>query len=253
MLAAFARGAAGALGDDLIALYVFGSLLMGDFDPASSDVDFLAVTAGPLGAVQVAALAALHRELARTSEWGGRLEGEYAPRDGPRPWGIAGTVAMVSPEGFRPAATSDSSADNMLAVLQHGRALHGPPAAALLPPVDAATLAAGLRAYLAELLARPFASAAPGDAARWSLNIARCLYGLQTGRLSTKPQAARWLAEQAPNTAPLLAAALALRAGQTGEVAPLRDGSAALRAAAAALGAAPPSPGASPPPMPESR
>ena len=36
------------LGDQLVGLYLYGSLSSGDFDPASSDVDFLAVTHGAI-------------------------------------------------------------------------------------------------------------------------------------------------------------------------------------------------------------
>jgi hypothetical protein len=103
----------------------------------------------------------------------------------------------------------------MLAIRQHGLALYGPPPATLLPPVGPATLAAGLRAYLVELLARPAPTAPARDAATWALNIARCLYGLRTGRLSTKAQAARWVGEQVPTVRSALDSALRLRTGST--------------------------------------
>jgi predicted nucleotidyltransferase len=74
-LAAFARGVRTVLGENLVALYCFGSLCTGDFDAGSSDIDFLAIVDGPLSAGDLAALDALHHRLARASVWGNRLEG----------------------------------------------------------------------------------------------------------------------------------------------------------------------------------
>jgi Domain of unknown function (DUF4111) len=132
----------------------------------------------------------------------------------------------------------------MLAIRQRGLALYGPPSVALLPPVDPATLAAGLRAYLVELLARPAPTAPARDAATWALNIARCLYGLQTGRLSTKAQAARWVGEQVPTVRSALDSALRLRTGSTDAATEggLREGLGALLAVAATYVEGPPTP-----------
>src|SRR5689334_21301087 len=44
ILALLLSGMQDVLGDQLVGLYLYGSLSSGDFDPASSDVDFVAVT-----------------------------------------------------------------------------------------------------------------------------------------------------------------------------------------------------------------
>ncbi len=215
-LRAFAEGLRGALGDNLVAVYVTGSLLMGDFAPASSDVDFLVVTSAPPRTGEAERLAALHAELARRWSWGGRLEGGYAARAALRPWGIEGAIAAIEPgEALRTSVPSDYSADNMAALRAYSLTLHGPPAEQVLPPVDRATLDAALREYLAELVERPDATARPetGELASWALNIARCLFGLREGRPCTKSEAAVWLSGEAPALAPLLSAALAVRRG----------------------------------------
>lgn len=60
-LAQVLAGARDVLGEKLVGMYLYGSLASGDFDPASSDVDFVAVTAEPLGEGEVyALLRALH-------------------------------------------------------------------------------------------------------------------------------------------------------------------------------------------------
>lgn len=243
MLTAFTRDIRTALDDTLGAVYVFGSLCMGDFDAGSSDIDFLAVLDGPPSAGQLAALGALHRRLAQASVWGDRLEGGYAQRRDLRPWGIAGSIAVVTPgEPLRQAAPSDYSADNMLAIREHGLALYGPPPATVFPLVDPATLQAGLRAYLDELLARPAAMAPAREVAAWALNVARCLYGLQTGNLATKTQAAQWVGQHLPTVWPVLDCACRLRGGCTDADTEdrLRAGFGSLREAAATYLTAPP-------------
>jgi len=248
MLGAFASGVSQALEDNFLALYVFGSYAAGDFVPESSDIDFLGIAHRPLNATEAARLAALHRRLASNSPWGGRLEGGYAARHQIRDWGLEGSIAAVEPgRDFVPSVPSDYSADNMLALREHGRALVGPPPTDLIPPVSRQVLEGALRDYLADLLERP-ERAAPGSVAsdaklgEWLLNAARCLCGLRTGRVSTKAEAAVWLAGELPDLTPALETALAQRSNREagrGTRARLLAAFAALRAAVPALLAMP--------------
>jgi predicted nucleotidyltransferase len=205
------------LGENLVAVYVMGSLFMGDFAEASSDVDFLVVTVHTPTQKGVEQLARLHTRLSDISPWGARLEGAYAAECALRPWGIDGTIVAIEPGGPLCEGPSDYSADNMLALRDHSITLYGSPATRVIPPVDRATLEDGLRANLEDLIERA-SSSAPGlgEAASWLLNIARCLFGLQTGRPCTKTEAAQWLAARDPVLQPALAAALAVRRGERG-------------------------------------
>lgn len=214
VLQAFRRGVTQALGPDLVALYVFGSVLTDDFEPATSDVDFLAVTREPAGATSVHRLSETHTRLAQDHPWGGRLEGGYAARGRLCPWGIEGDIAAIEPGGgLKAGVPSDYTADNMLAIRENGLALYGPPPDRVVPPVDQATFQAALREYLAELVRRSVRSATPADLSAWTLNIARCLYGLAEGRVATKKRAAAWLARLAPELELVLEAAVAVRRG----------------------------------------
>ena len=205
------------LGENLVAVHVMGSLFMGDFAEASSDVDFLVVTVHTPTQEGVEQLARLHMRLSDISPWGARLEGAYAAESALRPWGIDGTVVAIEPGGPLCEGPSEYSADNMLALRDHSITLYGPPATRVVPPVDRATLEEGLRAYLDDLIERASSPALGlGEAASWLLNIARCLFGLQTGRPCTKTEAAQWLAARDPVLQPALAAALAVRQGERG-------------------------------------
>src|SRR5215831_16696604 len=64
---------------DLRGLYLYGSLTTGDFSPASSDIDVLAVTGGKHDGAALARLADLHRDLARGGGAYARLNCLYVP------------------------------------------------------------------------------------------------------------------------------------------------------------------------------
>src|ERR1051326_6265480 len=68
-------GIRSALSENLCGIYLFGSLVTGDFDPRRSDVALLVVTDADVSAEQFAALDALFRGLARSeSPWADEVE-----------------------------------------------------------------------------------------------------------------------------------------------------------------------------------
>jgi predicted nucleotidyltransferase len=236
MLLDFRESLLAALQDNLVGLYVFGSLVAGDFEPAASDVDFLAVTGEPVREAERLLLAALHVRLSRSSPWGSRLEGGYAARRAVQATGItAPIVAVESGEELRSGVPGNYAADDMIGIREQGIALYGPPASEIISPVDQAMLRTALQEYLADLVSRPIESRSAHILATWALNIARCIYGLQTGKPATKMEAATWLSRQSPTTEPILRSALAMRQGRldSGFEHASRAGLPALRRAAA--------------------
>jgi len=72
-----ARGLAAALDGDLLGLYVHGSLVAGDFSPARSDLDLLAVLRTAPDEAVLAAVVPVHESLERRHPaWRGRVEVE---------------------------------------------------------------------------------------------------------------------------------------------------------------------------------
>lgn len=68
------------LGDQFVGMYLYGSLASGDFDPNTSDIDFLVVTAETLPEEKIAELKAMHQETWATSlRRASELEGSYVP------------------------------------------------------------------------------------------------------------------------------------------------------------------------------
>src|SRR5512136_2638531 len=70
------------LGDRLVGMYLYGSLASGDFNPKSSDVDFLVVTASELADQKISELEAMHKQIWATPlKWAAKLEGAYVSRE----------------------------------------------------------------------------------------------------------------------------------------------------------------------------
>jgi len=209
-------GARAILGSRFVGLYLDGSLAFGDFDPDTSDLDFVVVTDEEVSTGAFADLAAMHESIARgVSKWTKEVEGSYISRRGLRDeWPTAhpyidrgATLAMVRPErGYW--------VIHRHVLREHGVVLVGPPAAMLIDPVPPDELRAGVRGILREwwmpmLLDGPLLQH-NGYRCYAVLTMCRMLYTLRHGTIVSKPVAARW-AQQAldPRWTPLVQDALA--------------------------------------------
>jgi predicted nucleotidyltransferase len=69
------------LGNQFVGMYLYGSLAYGDFNPESSDIDFLFVTTDSLSEKTIAELEEMHKRTWATSlKRAGKLEGAYVPK-----------------------------------------------------------------------------------------------------------------------------------------------------------------------------
>jgi hypothetical protein len=63
-------------------MYLYGSLASGDFDPKSSDIDFVVVTKDILPDDTISNLEDLHKRIwSNGLKWASKLEGAYVPND----------------------------------------------------------------------------------------------------------------------------------------------------------------------------
>lgn len=189
------------LGGALVGVYLQGSFASGGYD-RYSDVDWVAVTRRDLDDGEVARLQAMHARLyGLESGWAQHLEGSYFPAEVLRPWARAGEPLWYLDNG---ATTLERSAhDNSVVVRwvlrEDGVALCGPAAATLIDPIPREALSAEVRATMREWGATLLADPAAMDN-RWYqpfavLSYCRMLQTLATGRVGSKPEAARWAAE----------------------------------------------------------
>ncbi len=214
MLTAYVTALQSTLGDDLVGVYLTGSAAAGEFEPAGSDVDLLVLLQSAASTEHLEPLGDVHRGLAALP-YGDRLEIEYAGVSQLRPDGIQGPSVSISPGADLRLGPSNAAADDIHGARTLGIALFGPSPESVFPDVDRLTLIVSLESWLLDLSQRDRkqADAGPHDYAEWTLNIARCLFGVEHGRGSSKQQAAVWLSERAPELHTTLAKALDIRRG----------------------------------------
>jgi hypothetical protein len=196
------RGVRAALGDDLVGFYLRGSLALGDFNPETSDVDVLVVTARPPTEDQYAALDALHAAVpAHQNEYGRHYEVSYVDRDAVRRFGAHERVhpTVGSDWAFHKSIHRDNFVLERWTVREHGIALVGPDAKELIDPIDPAGLRAAVRNELRDRITSWAGGGEPPEwlAARYYQafeieTICRALFTLEFGDLPTKPRAVTW-------------------------------------------------------------
>jgi predicted nucleotidyltransferase len=204
-----------ALGDQVVGVYLFGSLASGDFDAGISDLDLLVAVTGAPDDAAVARLDAAHdRCLLAHPDFAGRLDILYAPAAllaGTVPLEQAPPLYSVSPgEGAslrRVVPTVEWSINWHLA--REARAtLWGAPVEVVvrgMPPgqVEAVNVAHVRRWQdgLSQMRTRKGKAYAV-------LTLCRLLFALETGRQPSKRAAAAWAAERWPDLGPTIQAAL---------------------------------------------
>ena len=192
-----------ALGGELVALYLHGSLALGDFDIESSDIDTLVVTKGGLDTHTREQLALVQRrykgsgiplamsmdELFATEADVRRYQPDRVPlHNGPMTY-------STELDGWG----SQSVLDRYV-VRNHGIALYGPSPASLIDPISPDELRQAVRATVNEVWASYL-----GDNSIWLLapafphtavvTLCRVLYTLEHGEIVSKPAAVRWAQE----------------------------------------------------------
>lgn len=210
------------LGDQLVGLYLTGSLSYGGFDPGSSDIDLLALLERPITSDQRSSLRTLHEQIASEApEWATRLEISYLPRHlldseeppaEPRPYVNGGQLWEPDP------VYGQEWTMNLLVLRRCGIALRGPVAAEVFPEVDnAAMRAASLRSLHEEwepLLDDPRPLNDPHQQAYITLTLCRILHTAREDGVASKPDAAAGVKRTYPQWAELVRCAEAWQHGQ---------------------------------------
>jgi hypothetical protein len=182
-------------------LLVAGSLATGDYVPGVSDLDLVALTAGPVGPARQEVLAGLHRELDRGVARGLDLGCVYVD---------VGALADLGAK--HPTWTHGMLVQRILSgvtraeLVRHGFAVLGRPPADVLPEMTGDDLRraahAELCGYWAWAVRRPLIWRNPVMTDLGLTSMARGRHTLSTGRLLTKTQAIEqahapaWLKDQ---------------------------------------------------------
>lgn len=213
LLGSLVPGLADALKDDAVGVYLTGSAISGGYDPGSSDIDLVVVTARPAADLDLTILRRVHSTVvARDAGWNDRLEIVYIGRDTLGSFRTTNDLlAVVSPgEPLHLTGPVCDWLQNWYLVATAGRVLLGPPAADLFPAIEPAEFLAAIRSY-----ARFLAGGAPG----WSggrlayavVSACRALATIRSGAPCSKRDGATAVRRLRPQDADLIDAAIAAR------------------------------------------
>ncbi len=187
------------LGDHLRGMYLDGSLALGDFDPHSSDIDYVVTTDVPVSDALFAALCALHARFdASGSPWATEVEAVYIPQDMLR---RDGAPPAWVPRIERGATLVKEHLDPSWIVhwsilRDHGIVVAGPDPRPLIDPIapqDLRRAMAGLATrWLEPARHDRVAVQHRGGQVYTVRTLCRMLSTLDSGAIVSKPTAARW-------------------------------------------------------------
>lgn len=193
------------LGAQLVGFYLYGSLSLGDFDPASSDIDFLIVTTEDLAEEIIEHLRNMHVEIASSNlPFATRIEGSYISQKALRRYDPENathpTVGTDWP--FHIGKHDTNWIIERHIVREHGVIVWGPPPQTLIDPIALDQL----QTVVCDLLQRHWQPRltdlewlSPRHYQAFAvLTLCRALYTLHEGTVSSKPQAAAWAKKAYP-------------------------------------------------------
>jgi hypothetical protein len=192
------------LKEQFIGMYLYGSLSSGDFNPETSDIDFVVVTSDSLSDKTISELEAMHNKTWATSlKRAGKLEGSYIPK---------GLIRRHDPNGY-PCPTINEGkfyvgrlgSDWIIqrhVIREYGVILEGPDPKTLIDfvtPEDIRQSVLGvLREWWIPMLENPRWLREHGSEyhAYAIISMCRVLHALKHGTIVSKPVAAKWAQQE---------------------------------------------------------
>jgi hypothetical protein len=200
ILRELAPGIQGVLGNELVGLYLDGSLANGGFDQ-DSDIDFVAVTREKIDAVLFQALQSMHERIAALDlPFADQIEGSYIPQDAIRRYDPAHALhpnlERGTGERLKWALHDEPWAVHRWVLRERGVTLVGPDPKTLIDPVSPEELRAAMRVLLhgwaAGFLEQPEKLDQRGYQSYVVLSLCRLLCTLQSGEVVSKNAASAW-------------------------------------------------------------
>ncbi|MDE2775686.1 MAG: DUF4111 domain-containing protein [Chloroflexota bacterium] len=203
------------LQDNLVGVYLYGSLITGDFDPGISDIDLVVVLNQALDEAEFESLHKLHQGIIeRQPEWQDRLELAYISAVGLRTFrSRSSAIGIISPgEPFHILEAGSDWLISWHALREDGVALTGPPINTLIDDIPTTeylqAVAEHIRHYR-DSVKKPHNKQALSYIV---LTVARGIYTLAHCRPASKAKAAAWAKARYPQWAELIERAWSWRA-----------------------------------------
>lgn len=209
-------GLQSALHEKLVGLYLYGSLVIGDFDTDISDIDLLAVLSSPLEDTEFLALDAMQNSLVQSyPQWKDRLEIAYLTQLALDTFKTQSSqIAVISPgEDFHYKEAGKDWLMNWYMVRERGISLFGSAPQAIIPDISQAEFILCVKEHVIAWgqWIQEFGLDSRPSQAYVILTMCRGLYTLKHGEQLSKLQAANWAQQEFPQWANLIQNALLWR------------------------------------------
>lgn len=201
-------------GQKLVALYLYGSLVTGDFDPDCSDIDLVTVLSSDVDEQECDQLRRMHADFAQQHRrWDDRIEVVYLSANALKTYrSETSPIAVISPN--EPLHVKEAGSDwllNWYVVREKGITLFGPSPESLIEPISQGAVLHAAREYAKEWRERIKSRCHRGEQAYAILTMCRIFYTLKEGEIVSKKQAAAWAEKEWPVWSSLIQQALVWR------------------------------------------
>lgn len=198
----------------LVGLYLYGSLVTGDYLQDVSDVDLLAATTTDIDDDTFARLQGMHLDVVTDHPaWDNRIEIAYLSVAALRTFRTRQSVmAVISPgEPFHSRAAGKEWLINWWLVRERGVTLYGPDPKTLIEPISRQEFLDTVREHTQHWREWVRDSQSRKGQAYARLTLCRALYAAVHGEQASKRRAARWVQDRFPEQARLIEEALEWR------------------------------------------
>jgi len=193
-----------------------GSLVTGDFDYDSSDIDLIAATTTELDEEEIERLKRMHQDIALQEKvWDDRIEVGYISVENLKKSQSHFQIALISPgEPFHVTKADSAWIINRYVLRKKGITLFGPSPETLIDPISQEELMHAMQEFIREWrdwIENTAVMRRREYQAYVILTICRALYTCRLGKFVSKKQAALWAEKELPEWSSLIRRALVWR------------------------------------------
>ncbi len=199
----------------LVGIYLYGSLITGDFDRGISDVDLVVVMTEELDEARFTSLHQLHQQVVeRYPDWDDRLELAYISSAALRSFRRhSSTIGIISPgEPFHLVRAGADWLISWYALREDGVALLGPPIKSIFDPISVDEYITAVRRHIDDYRTSVVETSDKQFLSYIVLTVARGIYTLRHQQPTSKRKAAAWAKERYPQWSDLIEGAWRWRA-----------------------------------------
>lgn len=192
------------LNEKFIGMYLFGSLAVGDFDPDSSDIDFLVVTTEEIRGDLLTQLQAMHSQIynSHSSNLAIQIEASYVPKDALWKYDINNRNHPHIDRGGDQLQVEPHEMDWIIqrySLRKYGIVVDGPPIHELIAPISLAELHQALwdlmEFWWIPMCDIPTSLEDDGYRTYTIFTMCRILYTVKHGQIVSKIKAGQWAVE----------------------------------------------------------